>query len=115
MRAEQKKWVHVMRELKPRNGYYARMRFFGLIEEKGDVPEEDKKASGYWTVTQRGMRFIHGEITIPKYIEGYNNRKYGESEEQIDIRKALGSKFNYSEVMGKFARLPELHDQQALF
>ena len=79
---------------------YSLMRFWNLIEpaEHKDF-EDDKKASGFWRVTQKGIFFVTAKIQIPKYVYLFNNQKYSESWDTIDIKDALGKKFSYTELM----------------
>lgn len=99
---ENREWIHVLNEIKPSNRMYSLMRFWDLIvaAEYDQVNSyEDKKASGYWKITERGEKFVNNEINISKYVYLFNNRKYSISEETISIHEALGKKFSYSELM----------------
>lgn len=93
-------WVHVLQDLKPSNRMYSLARFWGLIEPKGDTPEDDKKSSGYWRLTSKGVSFVLGQITIPKYAYIFNDKVYRFSPDQVTIREALTSKFSYHELLG---------------
>jgi hypothetical protein len=53
-------------------------------------------------VTRLGARFVRGEIRIAKYARVYNGRCLGLEGEPVDIRDALGTQFNYSELMAGF-------------
>ena len=96
-RSEQ--WVHVMDEIKPINGDYAKLRHWGLLEARGDVPEPSKKASGYWRLTKLGEDFIKNKALVHEYALLFDNRSWGFAGNTINIKQALGNKFNYTELM----------------
>jgi len=93
------KWVHVIKEVKTVDGTYAKLRHWGLLEPKGDDPEGDTKASGYWRITQKGRDFVRGLITVPKNIFIFDNKLIRVSGEEVSIKEALGKKFSYAEMM----------------
>jgi len=91
-------WVHPLDDLNANNGNYAKMRHFGLIEAK-EKTEDDKRASGLWRITAKGINFVICETKIPEKVRIYNNDAYGFIGEQITIKQALGKKFSYTELM----------------
>lgn len=97
-----KEWVHPIKDLKTINGDYAKLRFWGLVEESYDRPEEDKKATGYWRITQKGKEFVNNRLTVQEKARIYDNRFFGLIGKEINIKQALGNKFNYSELMGDY-------------
>ena len=87
---------------------FATMHWWHLIERmpmtEGVAVGEDgvgqeKKFSGYWRVTTKGMQFARGLIQMPKYIYVYDNKYMDASTETIYIRHCFGEEFNYDEVM----------------
>lgn len=110
MQKENKTWVHVIDEVKPVNGDYAKLRFWGLLADKGDEPAGDKKASGYWSVTALGAEFINGQASIPSKVHIYNNEKWGQATEFVTIEQALGTPFSWKSIVGE----PELPVQESL-
>lgn len=79
-------------------GDFAKLVYWGLIESKPHT-QDDKKSSGYWAITQRGIDFAEGKITVIERKHIYNGEMCGESGGQVTIRDALGKNFNYSELM----------------
>lgn len=74
------------------------LRHWGLIE----VLEANNTAgapAGSYRPTDKGLQFVHGVISIPSHVHLLNNRAIGFSDKKITIREALGSKFNYDELM----------------
>lgn len=81
-----------------RGGDFAKLRYWRLIEASENV-DTDKKDSGLWRITERGVEFVTGERYIPKRVHLYNGKIVGWSEDNIDIVDALGTKFSYEELM----------------
>lgn len=102
MQTDNKTWVHVIDEAKPVNGDYAKLRFWGLLAPRGDTPDKDTKASGYWSVTPLGREFLQGRVSVSSKVFIFDNRKYGSSDETVTINQALGKKFSWSELMQGF-------------
>lgn len=64
------------------------------------IGDPDKPKTGYWTPTSRGIDFVNGIATVPRYIFTYNNKRIGASDMQVNFRACLGEKFNYAELRG---------------
>jgi hypothetical protein len=75
------------------------LRWWGLIERMPSSDDSSKKHSGMWRPTELGVEFVRGATKVPAYVYHYNNEVDGWSDEQIDIREAFGTKFNYTETM----------------
>lgn len=87
------------------NGDYGRLRWWELLEQRAlkyKDEKEEKRDSGRWRVTTKGMQFVKGEIAIPREVFMYNNLVQGFSADTIKIDEALGKKFNYGELMQPF-------------
>lgn len=82
---------------------FHKLRFWGLLEAKVATREDGSKRNGYYKITGRGIAFSEGKLTVPEKAIIYNNKFQGFEGEEIDIRKALGKKFNFDELMGKFS------------
>lgn len=77
---------------------YSVLAHWGLI--KDSVNDDDtKKGSGFWKLTDRGIRFVEKEISVFSHIYLYNNIFFGYGEDTVNIVQALGSKFDYQELM----------------
>lgn len=77
---------------------YSVMKHWGIIEPRGAAPGEQQK-TGYWRITEKGKQFLRQEITIPRSVNLFNNKRYGFSEEHTTIKKALGDKFDLDELL----------------
>jgi len=71
---------------------------WGLTERSTDVPE-GKQTSGYWRLTPKGIQFLQGAISIPKYVRLYNNEVLGFEGAQVTVQDVLGEKFDYEKLM----------------
>lgn len=58
-------WIDVQK-IDVRGGDYAKLRYWGLIEQK---PNEDsaKRTSGFWRLTQKGLDFVDLKIGVPSH------------------------------------------------
>lgn len=94
-----KEWVHVNTEIRPQSGgFFSLLKWWKLIEIK-PKEGEDKRVSGYWRLTKSGEQFVLGNITVPKYVETYDNKLIGFSGDPVNIKQVLGKKFSYEELM----------------
>lgn len=94
-------WVHVPTR-GPRhvlaNRELARFLFWELVEARFN-DDKTKKDSGYWRPTERGQRFADNLSRESRHVVLYDNGVREWSPDLIDIRAALGHKFNYDELM----------------
>jgi len=91
-------WAHVP-DIAPKvGGDFAKMRHWGLVQESLGL-RADGGRQGDWRVTSLGKSFVRGLVTVPSHITVYNNAVSGTDGPAITIREALGSRFNYDELM----------------
>lgn len=76
----------------------SKLRYWGLVEEE-IVLRPDGGRAGFWRVTPLGEAWVLHRSTIPKYARIYNGRCLGTLGGPVTIVDALGSKFNYRELM----------------
>jgi hypothetical protein len=74
-----------------------------LIEPVLSSPATGAKSAGEYTLTEEGLTFAEGRSRIPRYVYTYNGRVLGFGGKQIDVREALGLRFDYEAVMGDAA------------
>jgi hypothetical protein len=81
-----------------RGGDYAKTRFIGLLEAReGNVK---RPTSGYWRITEQGMKFVLGEIKVPGHIVLLHGKSIEwPYDKMIDIREALRTPFDYERLM----------------
>ncbi len=87
------KFIHVERYLAKytRATDVYKLRFWELIESNGSV--------GMWRITEKGKKFVLGQIKVTKKIELYNDQLIGTSDELISFVEALGEHFNFYKLM----------------
>lgn len=86
-------WVTRSREL-------PKLRMWGLIEQKPNDNDPDKRCSGYWRPTARGRRFVLDFTTEPTHVLVYDGVVEGFAATQQTIVQALsGIGFSYGELM----------------
>ena len=96
-------WVHVPTK-GPRwmvkTNQHPVLAWWGLVERRAnDDPNNGLKHQGNWRPTALGVAFARDEIAVPRKVSTYNGRVLEVSDELVDIRTALGSKFDYDEEM----------------
>ena len=74
------------------------LKFWDLIEEKLN-DDTEKKASGYWRTTQRGIEFALGELEVMSHVKMYGGKGLTFDGKLTDIETCLGKKFSYPELM----------------
>jgi len=85
-------------------GEFAKLRWWGLIEEQADEPDPEddarkrKTRSGQWRPTQAGIDFAYGRAKVDKYVLLYNNRLIGRMGPEIGLLDALGEDFDVREL-----------------
>ena len=111
--AQPEEWLHVpsyiaeMSADNPRRaaavrGDWAKLKFWGLIEEKPEVRADGSPRVGYWRMTPLGRQFVNREVKVPAYVYIYNSEPLQRAvEEQITIDDALSTEFSYAELMSE--------------
>ena len=83
-----------------RGGDWAKMKYWGLIEEKPETRDDGSPRAGFWRMTPLGRQVAAREAKVPSHVYVYNGEPMQKMvEEQISIDDALGTKFNYAELM----------------
>jgi len=86
------------------SGDLSKAKYWDLIREK---PHDKgaKKSSGYWSLTTKGVGFVTKTLMVPQYAYVFDDRVLALSPELMDIKSALGQKFDYEEIMNENAVL----------
>jgi hypothetical protein len=102
---EHAEWLHVLNYLVARNAFNAdwpKLRHWGLLSCLETLRDDGSDRVGLYRLTDIGEEFVQGRCTVPKYVYLFNDTVEGFSDgENIDIHQALGSHFNYRELMGR--------------
>ena len=75
------------------------MRWWKMCERSEPSPEEDKKFSGMWRITDLGNRWATNLVRLPKFVWTYNDTVYGYDDPKIAVSEILEN-FSYNDVMG---------------
>ncbi len=80
----------------------AKLRYWGLIEEMANTRPDGGRA-GLYRISQRGIDFVEGRCSVPKYIYLYNQMLIDRGDEadsaRTTIHEALAERFDYQELM----------------
>jgi hypothetical protein len=86
-------------------GRFAALRHHNIIEEakanNDNTNEGQKKNSGMWKLTDKGIQYCEGKVKIPKYILTYNRQFIGTDGELMGVEEFLKEPFHYKETMEK--------------
>ena len=69
------------------------LRWWGLVERKGNEGETKTKHSGLWRPTSEGLDFVHHGTRVPKQVFTYNDTVQGYSTETVTIRDCFADNF----------------------
>ena len=92
-------FIHLPTTIGARSREEGKLAYWGLVEEE-KVRRPDGGRAGYWRVTELGELFLREQIKVPKYARVYNGRALSlDLTERVSIKDALGTKFDYSDLM----------------
>ena len=80
---------------------YSYITKWGLAETFAPEKGEDKKDSGLWKPTPKGIDFAYNRLTVPARVFLYDNQIVGWDTQTCSVEEALGQKWSWSELMGK--------------
>lgn len=89
---------HHISELDVRGGDYGKLAYWRLLEPDGE-DQDDGNNSGRWRITAAGRMFVEEKVTVPSYVYVYDGKPLSFPPEQTTIRRALGRRFDYDELM----------------
>lgn len=99
-------FFHHTQFAKVSGGELSKLLHWGLVCEKPNTVD-DKKTSGFWGITQKGILFVENKISVEKYIYLLDAELISYSIENTNIIDSLGSKFNYQELMNSYASIKD--------
>lgn len=77
---------------------YGKLIWWGLLEKKAER-KNDAKSGGKYRMTDRGFAFVQGRHRVRSHVYEYMSEVQSFDGDEIDIRSALGRKFDYGELM----------------
>ncbi len=72
---------------------------YSLIESMQENRSDGSKRNGHYKITGRGIMFCELSLKVQERFLMFNNKCKGFEGEEIDIIKALGTKFSYEKLM----------------
>ena len=78
---------------------YPYLSFWGLAVTRVEAGDDTKRSSGFWQITEKGLDFLAGKISVPSHAHIYNNVVVGWSETTTTPQRAYGEGFNYTELL----------------
>lgn len=91
---------HHYTEIKKCATDFAQLKRWGLIIGDEKNKDSTKRTSGMWKVTDIGAEFVKGEAYVRGQCQIYDDKTKGLTGAFVNIKDALGDKFDYSELMG---------------
>lgn len=99
-------FVHIstapMIQGRPGGGDFGKLAYFDLVEDKPNDDDPSKRCSGFWRPSELGVLFVGMRAAVPAYVWAFNQVVYGAAEQRISILDALGTHFDYEELMSTF-------------
>ncbi len=80
-------------------GDWAKLRYWGLIEESQVYLGSNQPRAGWWSVTARGWDFVHRRAHVQRYAVIFDSQLLRLEGPPTSIVDALGTRFNYGEVV----------------
>lgn len=96
-------WIDVPKQAPKwvvRTNQLSTLKWWGLIERYPADPGGKVKHSGLWRMTTEGSLFAMGLTQAPAWVITYNDEPIEFSDTLIYIEDALGTGFDYRDVMG---------------
>lgn len=92
-------WVEIAKHLTiNQNADAPKLRYWGLIEEEARLRPDGGRA-GWWRITPAGEEWVMGRSAVPKYARIFDTRCLGMVGEHVGIKDALGTNFDYGDLM----------------
>ena len=78
------------------------LRWWGLVERKGNEGETKTKHSGLWRPTDKGLLFVHHGARVPRQVFTYNDTVQGYSTETVAVVDCFEDNFDYQATMSSY-------------
>lgn len=79
---------------------FHKLRFWKFLEPSLLIREDGSSRYGQYKITSLGILFCEEKVTAKEKAVVFNNKLLNLEGKEIKIKEALGSKFNYNELMG---------------
>jgi len=78
------------------------LKWWGLVERRPNGKDSKNKHSGMWRITQLGIDFVYGKVSIPKKVFTYNDVVQSVSPENVFIKDCFKDYFDYRDLMNSY-------------
>jgi hypothetical protein len=82
-------------------GDFAKLQYWGFIEEQPKADDKDTRTSGNWRITQLGLDFAWSRSRAHSHAVVYNGVCTHLTGNMVSVGDCLGKKFSYAELVGK--------------
>jgi len=72
---------------------------WGLQEHQPGIRDDGSRKNGHWRLSDEGREFVRLNLKVPRYATVFNNQCVGLDGPAWSIRDALGTRFNYRDLM----------------
>lgn len=91
-------WVHSNQVVTYSNADFGHAKYWGLVELQRNE-NFNTRTSGFWRLTDLGVRYLEDKVAISKYVLTYGDEVQGVSQELLFISETKFKNFNYQELM----------------
>lgn len=97
-------WVHVEKWLiengHQRSGDFHKLVHWNLLDKLTEDRPDGSSRNGYYRLNGKSILFVEGKLKVRQVALILNGKFEGFEGGEINVHDALGSKFNYAELMG---------------
>lgn len=91
--------LNTMRGTPSQGGYGNLGQYWDLTDRMPGIRSDGSNRVGWWRLTDDGREFVLDHLTVPKYAYVYNSKLFDFDGPEWSIRDALGTKFDYNDLM----------------
>lgn len=73
---------------------------WGILEAQEGQRDDGSKRVGWYKLTEKGIEFVNGRISVPMRVKLYNQKFYGFEGGEVYIYDTFKNRFDYNELMG---------------
>ena len=66
---------------------FQKLKYWGLVDSH--ITQENNHRRGWWRVTEKGRRFLHGEETVPRWVRTFRNKTVESGGDMIGPRDII--------------------------
>jgi hypothetical protein len=80
--------------------HFSVMAKWSLIEDEPNFTDPEKRTSGMWRPTIRGIDFVYDRYRISHYLWTFDNKIMHESSDLVSIKDTTGEQYSWPEMKG---------------